>query len=178
MLACTRAASGMVLDAPSSNGPFQPVDLMHFRGETRKSTSWAVMCFKGRWVEIRYIRQLQVLHWILQKKIFMSSYFFKSCCERLRPVMICVLELWVFLEEEAGVCVYVSVRKGFAKTLLSSSQWGRENRQCYFWVSHPPTDTPDVIGSENACFLSLSVICIYCIVVCCVSWHMPAQILC
>eukprot|EP00064_Thunnus_orientalis_P002308 superscaffoldBa00000163_g2315 len=31
MLACTRAASGMVLDAPSSNGPFQPVALMHFR---------------------------------------------------------------------------------------------------------------------------------------------------
>uniref|UniRef100_A0A667Y2C3 Serine/threonine protein phosphatase 2A regulatory subunit n=1 Tax=Myripristis murdjan TaxID=586833 RepID=A0A667Y2C3_9TELE len=31
MLACTRTASGMVLDAPSSNGPFQPVALMHFR---------------------------------------------------------------------------------------------------------------------------------------------------
>uniref|UniRef100_A0A8D3A2H5 Serine/threonine protein phosphatase 2A regulatory subunit n=1 Tax=Scophthalmus maximus TaxID=52904 RepID=A0A8D3A2H5_SCOMX len=31
MLACTRAASGMVLDALSSNGPFPPVALMHFR---------------------------------------------------------------------------------------------------------------------------------------------------
>ncbi|KAG8011186.1 Serine/threonine-protein phosphatase 2A 56 kDa regulatory subunit gamma isoform, partial [Nibea albiflora] len=31
MLACARAASGMVLDALSSNGPFQPVALMHFR---------------------------------------------------------------------------------------------------------------------------------------------------
>ncbi len=44
MLACTRAASGMVLDAPSSNGPFQPVALMHFRGENRKFTSSALLC--------------------------------------------------------------------------------------------------------------------------------------
>lgn len=44
MLACTRAASGMVLDAPSSNGPFQPVALMHFRGENRKFASSAVLC--------------------------------------------------------------------------------------------------------------------------------------
>uniref|UniRef100_A0A3B4WDR1 Uncharacterized protein n=1 Tax=Seriola lalandi dorsalis TaxID=1841481 RepID=A0A3B4WDR1_SERLL len=44
MLACTRAASGMVLDAPSSNGPFQPVALMHFRGEKRKFTSFAALC--------------------------------------------------------------------------------------------------------------------------------------
>lgn len=44
MLACTRATSGMVLDAPSSNGPFQPVALMHFRGENRKFTSSAALC--------------------------------------------------------------------------------------------------------------------------------------
>lgn len=44
MLACTRAASGMVLDAPSSNGPFQPVALMHFRGENRKFASSAALC--------------------------------------------------------------------------------------------------------------------------------------
>lgn len=44
MLACTRAASGMVLDATSSNGPFQPVALMHFRGETRKFTSSPALC--------------------------------------------------------------------------------------------------------------------------------------
>ncbi|XP_010781379.1 serine/threonine-protein phosphatase 2A 56 kDa regulatory subunit gamma isoform-like [Notothenia coriiceps] len=31
MLACTRTNGGMVLDAPSSNGPYQPVALMHFR---------------------------------------------------------------------------------------------------------------------------------------------------
>uniref|UniRef100_A0A8C8D7H0 Serine/threonine protein phosphatase 2A regulatory subunit n=1 Tax=Oncorhynchus tshawytscha TaxID=74940 RepID=A0A8C8D7H0_ONCTS len=31
MLTCTRAASAMVLDSPNSNGPFQPVALMHFR---------------------------------------------------------------------------------------------------------------------------------------------------
>lgn len=43
MLACTRAASGMVLDAPGSNGPFQPVALMHFRGEKRK---YAAVCLE------------------------------------------------------------------------------------------------------------------------------------
>uniref|UniRef100_A0A3Q2CEQ1 Serine/threonine protein phosphatase 2A regulatory subunit n=1 Tax=Cyprinodon variegatus TaxID=28743 RepID=A0A3Q2CEQ1_CYPVA len=31
MLACTSTATGMVVDTPSSNGPFQPTALMHFR---------------------------------------------------------------------------------------------------------------------------------------------------
>lgn len=44
MLTCTRAASGMVLDAPASNGPFQSVALMHFRGENRKLTSFPALC--------------------------------------------------------------------------------------------------------------------------------------
>ncbi|XP_074415844.1 serine/threonine-protein phosphatase 2A 56 kDa regulatory subunit gamma isoform, partial [Austrofundulus limnaeus] len=31
MLACTQPAIEMVLETPGSNGPFQPVALMHFR---------------------------------------------------------------------------------------------------------------------------------------------------
>ncbi|KTF87994.1 hypothetical protein cypCar_00042535 [Cyprinus carpio] len=34
MLTCSKEEARMVLDAPSANGPFQPVALMHFRGET------------------------------------------------------------------------------------------------------------------------------------------------
>lgn len=33
MLTCNKAGSGMVVDAASSNGPFQPVALLHIRGE-------------------------------------------------------------------------------------------------------------------------------------------------
>uniref|UniRef100_A0A8C9G4R2 Uncharacterized protein n=1 Tax=Pavo cristatus TaxID=9049 RepID=A0A8C9G4R2_PAVCR len=34
MLTCNRAGSRMVVDAANSNGPFQPVALLHIRGES------------------------------------------------------------------------------------------------------------------------------------------------
>ncbi len=45
--------------------------------------------------------------------------FFKSFCERLGAFILFVLVAVVFLEEEAGVYVCMSTRKGFTKTLHS-----------------------------------------------------------
>ncbi|KAG9344799.1 hypothetical protein JZ751_010486 [Albula glossodonta] len=39
MLTCNVTGSEMVVDAPSSNGPFQPVALMHFRVSCRLAVS-------------------------------------------------------------------------------------------------------------------------------------------
>lgn len=36
MSACAGAASAMLVDAPGTNGPFQPVALVYLRGENRK----------------------------------------------------------------------------------------------------------------------------------------------
>lgn len=46
MSACTGATSDMVLDAAGSNGPFQPLVLVHFRGEPGNMSSVCV-CQKG-----------------------------------------------------------------------------------------------------------------------------------
>lgn len=49
----------------------------------------------------------------------MSEDFSKSCCERVRAFTPLVLVAGVFLEEEAGDCVCMSMRKGSAKTVHS-----------------------------------------------------------
>lgn len=108
----------MVLDAPSSNGPFQPVALMHFRGENRKFASSACsvfLCFQGGNEQ----KIVAIYFGILHKRIIVSEDFSKSCCERVRAFTLLVLVAGVFLEEEAGDCVCMSMRKGSAKTVHS-----------------------------------------------------------
>lgn len=126
MLACAGADSGMLVDAPVTNGPFQPVALMHLRGENREPSlpqsllsflllpvpcclcvsSGDELKFRSRRANRRLCPSSTGL--LPEVKTRRRLTFLKvAALKKLEHGYLFIF----FLEEEVELCVYMSVRK-------------------------------------------------------------------
>lgn len=136
MSACSGADSDMVLDAPGTNGPFQPVALMHFRGEDKNCV---LLCFCG-------ISEQWAMFFCLhsRRKVVARIFTFK-----VSGIRVC--------GEERREIVSMSTRKRYLWRLDFSMDYLRVERGKGVSSVSPmrPLTPANIIGSEvKACCVS------------------------